>query len=90
MDNVLSWFLDASAPLWLVVTLAILQLIGHLRTLWATLTQIGRWIRVLSRYAAHRVRLWLNVKKVVGLTQSEYDALPVKEPDTVYMITADR
>jgi hypothetical protein len=90
MADVLASFFDMSAPMWLVIALAILQVIGYIRALWATLKQVGRWLRSMSNYAAIWVRRWLGVNRQVTLTQAEYDALPEKEKDTVYMIREDR
>ena len=76
--------------MWVVIVIAIVQAISLFRTLWATLKQINRWLRALSNYGANLVRRWLGVPKQITMTQAEYDALPVKEKGTVYMITENR
>ena len=83
--------INHEVPAWVVVIIAIFQ--ATLSFL-SKLRRFALLLRDSNRRIAYWVRRWLRVAPIVNLTQREYDALPYKDPNTLYLIvekpTAER
>jgi hypothetical protein len=82
--------LNADVPAWVA---ALIGFVSNVRAICRGLFLAWRGSRKLAwavsganRYVTSGIRRWLGVPQTVSLTQAEYDALPVKDPNTVYLV----
>ena len=75
---------------WAGWPIAILTLLsGKIRRpawIWFKRQILAPLVRQAGKALAKRIRRWLEVAQTVSLTQEEYDSLPQKDPDTIYVI----
>ena len=96
METLIS-LVNHELPAWMVATSWLITTIAVFRTilsLWSKFERFSQWFRNTNRQITHWIRRWLGVPSVVTLTQAEYDALPDKDPNTLYAVqknpTVDR
>lgn len=51
------------------------------------LEELQQTVETLKNYMDTKIDDRMNSLKIKTITQSEYDSLPSKEPDTLYLIT---
>ena len=85
MFEMFEW-LGYDAPLWVVVILAFFNLLTTLFTTWERIVKLTKWLGNRINRFAKEMLMRLGFKPIVSLTQEEYDALPIKDENTLYAI----
>ncbi len=78
--------LEYDLPLWVVLILNFLLGIGKV---WAGVRRFISFVGSTNRRLKEGVRQWLGVRETVVLTQEEYDRLPQKDSNVMYMVTEE-
>ena len=79
----ISAFFNIDVPAWVVFVIAGTQAI---LSFWSRLHRFTLFVRDTNRRLTGLVRRWLGLHKTIALTQKEYDALPNKEENTLYLV----
>ena len=85
-------------PAWVIVLITVLN---GIVSFWSKLRRFALLLRDFNRRLVYWIRHWLRVPSneavvrseavpsIVNITQKEYDALPSKDPNTLYLISEE-
>ena len=81
--------INHQVPAWVVVIMAVVQAAHLLLSSWSKIRRFALVLQETNRRLTYWVRRWLGISPTVKLTQKEYDALPSKDPNTLYLISGE-